>query len=453
MQTRRIKKWVIILPVIILLAVILSLPAVQSRVDYHARQAYRAIKYWLKPPSEAVFLPSTELDLTPTSEYMALPGDLATPQPSAKLTTAPSPTAALAATATLAPTPTPSPLPASVLLKGFHCERQFMNNCGPATLSMNLSYFDWGKNQLTTSAVIRPNIADVNVMPYELAYYVNEHTELRALWRYGGDLQTIKALLNLGVPVIIEKGFEPFTLKKEGWMGHYNLVAGYDDEKQILTMHDSYLMSYAPWGGQIPEELWDTFIGFDFSYDETEQAWQAFNNVFVVVYPPEKENDVLAALGPLATEEGAARIAYDRAMQETTSLTDVRGQYFAWFNAGTSLVALQDYPAAAAAYDKAFAIYPDIPENQRPYRILWYQVGPYEAYYYTARYQDVINLANLTLGNMAEPSLEESFYWRARSYHALGDEVRAENNLRSSLKYHPGYIPSVTLLQELGKTP
>ncbi len=457
MQTKRIKRWAIIISVVALLAVIFSLPAVQSRVVYHSQRAYRAVKYWLKPPSEAVFLPSTELNLTAAPESTSLPTTPTTPQSMTEPTSVPSPTSALAVTSTLGPTLmptlTPAPLPSNVLLTGFHCERQFMNNCGPATLSMNLSYYDWGKNQLTTSAVIRPNIADVNVMPYELAYYVNEHTDLRALWRYGGDLQTIKALLNLGIPVIIEKGFEPFTLQKEGWMGHYNLVAGYDDEKEIFTMHDSYLMSYAPWGGQIPEELWDTFIGFDFSYTETEQAWQAFNDVFVVVYPPEKENDVLMVLGPLATQEGAARIAYERAIQETTSLTDMRGQYFAWFNAGTSLVAMQDYPAAAAAYDKAFAIYPDIPENQRPYRILWYQVGPYEAYYYTARYQDVINLANLTLGNMAEPSLEESYYWRARSYHALGDEVRAENNLRSSLKYHPGYAPSVTLLQELGKTP
>lgn len=457
MQTERIKRWAIIISIVALLAVIFSLPAVQSRVVYHSQRAYRVVKYWLKPPSEAVFLPSTELDLTATPESTLLPATPTVPQSMAESTSIPSQTAAPAIASspapTLIPTLTSAPLPSDILLTGFHCERQFMNNCGPATLSMNLSYYDWGKNQLTTSAVIRPNIADVNVMPYELANYVNEHTDLRALWRYGGDLQTIKALLNLGVPVIIEKGFEPFTLQGDGWMGHYNLVAGYDDEKEIFTMHDTYLMSYAPWGGQIPEELYDTFIGFDFSYSETEKSWQAFNYVFVVAYPPEKENDVLAALGPLATAEEAAQIAYDRAMQETTSLTDKRDKYFAWYNAGTSLVVLQDYPAAAAAYDEAFGIYPDILENKRPYRMLWYQTGPYEAYYHAARYQDVINLANLTLGNMADPALEESYYWRARSYLALGDELRAENNLRSSLKYHPGYIPSLTLLQEMGITP
>jgi len=245
-----------------------------------------------------------------------------------------------------------------------------MNNCGPATLSMYLSFYDWGKNQLTAGGVLRPNDKDVNVMPYELVDFVNEYTAQHALWRYGGDLQTIKVLLNAGFPVMIEKSFEPYTLRNEHWMGHYNLVVGYDDEKQILTVQDSYLVSYAPWGGQIPQELWDSFIGFDFSYSELEQAWRSFNFVFIVVYPPEKENDLLKALGPHATEEEAYRIAYDRAMQETSSLTDVRDKFFAWFNAGTSLVSLQDYSAAATAFDTAFGIYPDIEQDLRPYRIL-----------------------------------------------------------------------------------
>jgi tetratricopeptide (TPR) repeat protein len=252
---------------------------------------------------------------------------------------------------------------------------------------------------------------------------------------------------------MIEKSFEPYSLRNEGWMGHYNLVVGYDDKRQSLTVHDSYFMSYPPWGGEIPVETWNTFIGFDFSYKELEQAWRAFNNVFIVVYPPEKETQVLNALGPLASVEEANRIAYEHAIQETGSLSSVRDKFFAWFNAGTSLVGLQDYKAAASAYDTAFGIYPDIEVNTRPYRILWYEIGVYDAYFYTGRYQDVINLANQTLGNMAEPVLEESFYWRAMSYYALGDTRRAIDDLRASLKYHPGYAPSMTKLNELGIIP
>jgi len=318
---------------------------------------------------------------------------------------------------------------------------------------MNLSFYNWGKNQNAAAEGLKPNAKDVNVMPYELADFVNNRTELKALWRYGGDLHTLKALVYAGFPVMIEKSFEPYDLRNEGWMGHYNLVVGYDDEKESLTVHDSYLMIKTPWGWKIPPDMWDTFIGFDFSYSELEQAWRSFNYVFVVVYPPEKEEDVLNALGPLAEKADACRIAYDRAMEETSSLTYVRDQYFAWFNAGTNLVCLEDYAAAAAAYDTAFGIYPEIPKETRPYRIMWYESGPYSAYYHSERYQDVISLANQTLGNMAEPVLEESYYWRALSYLALGDQNKAINDLRTSLKHHPGYIPSLDMLNQLGVSP
>lgn len=467
MKNKRKKTLLVIIAAVVLLAVVLSLPPVWSRVVYHSSEVYRIVKYWVQPPNKAVFVPSTHdngfgatsvsaatLPDSPTpqltTEPTTIPSDALTPQPITGPTTISSQSTP---EATFTPTPTSPPLPSSVLLKGITCERQSMNNCGPTTLSMYLSYYDWGKDQNTVAAVLKPNAKDVNVMPYELVDFVNTHTAQHALWRYGGDLQTIKALLNAGFPVMIEKSFEPYTLRDEGWMGHYNLVVGYDDETQILTVQDSYLIMYTPWGGEIPREQWDSFIGFDFSYSELEQAWRSFNFVFIVVYPPEREKDVLNALGPLATEEEACRLAYDRAMQETSSLTDVRDKFFAWFNAGTNLVCLQDHGTAATAYDTAFGIYPNIKQDSRPYRILWYESGPYSAYYYAGRYQDVINLANQTLGYMADPVLEESYYWRGLAYYALGDTTRAIADLRASLVCHPGYAPSVAMLEQLGRTP
>jgi len=463
LNSRPVRKiWLVIIAGVVLLAVVLSLPPVWSRVVYHSSEAYRTVKYWLQPPSEAVFVPSTYgTDLAPTLVSTAITAVVPTTGPSATpsqstseaILTPTGPTAIPSPEAILTPAPTSAPLPPSVLLTGISCERQLMNNCGPATLSMYLSYYDWGKNQNASAAVLRPNEKDVNVMPYELVDFVNQHTAQQALWRYGGDLQTIKALLNAGFPVMIERGFEPYTLRSGGWVGHYNLVVGYDDDRQSLTVQDSYLMSFAPWGGQVPQELWDTFIGFDFSYVELEQTWRSFNYVFIVVYPPERENDVLTTLGPLATEEGACQIAYDYAMQETSSPADVRDEFFAWFNAGTSLVCLQDYGAAATAFDTAYSIYPNINQDSRPYRIIWYETGPYTAYYYAGRYQDVINLATQTLGYMAEPVLEESYYWRALSYYALGETTRAVADLRTSLEYHPGFAPSVTMLEQIENTP
>lgn len=102
-----------------------------------------------------------------------------------------------------------------------------------------------------------------------------------------------------------------------------------------------------------------------------------------------------------------------------------RDLFFAWFNRSPSLVALQDYAGAAASYDQAFGLYLRILENERPWWMLWYQTGPYWAYYYSGRYQAVIDLATKTLDYMSEPILEESYYWRALAQEARGDDPAA----------------------------
>ena len=128
-----------------------------------------------------------------------------------------------------------------------------------------------------------------------------------------------------------------------------------------------------------------------------------------------------------------------------------RDLYFAWYNRGTNLVSLGDYAGAAQAYDEAFKIYPTIPEKNRPWRNIWYQTGPYFAYYYTGRYQDVVNLAKTTLDYLSnEPTLEESWVWKARAEAALGDTKTAIDDLHSALKYHEGFIPAMQELQSLG---
>ncbi len=183
-------------------------------------------------------------------------------------------------------------------------------------------------------------------MPYELADYVNENTDFNALVRIGGDLYTIKSLINAGIPVMVEKGFYiPSTEKSPnmGWMGHYELVNGYDDAKGIFYNHDSYL----PLIVGTDEADGVSFIyntanhNFEIPYDDFYDDWRAFNYTFIVVYPDSKTNDVLNLLGALATEESAYQIARDRANLETTTLTDPYQQYFAWVNLGSSLVKME----------------------------------------------------------------------------------------------------------------
>jgi tetratricopeptide (TPR) repeat protein len=313
------------------------------------------------------------------------------------------------------------------------------NNCGPATLSMNLSYWKWSGNQDSIAPIVKPNSRDKNVMPYELQDYLQNNTDFQSILRDGGDMQTLKQLVNAGIPVMIEKGF---STVEQGWMGHYELVVGYDDTKNEFLTQDAYLQISSP----------DSKY-FSITYDDFYQNWRAFNFVFLVVYPQEKQNDVMNLLGPLWDEPTAFQIAHDRALSETTSLTDARDRFFAWFNLGSTLVKQLDYSGAANAFDQAYLLMPDIAEKLRPWRIMWYQTGPYYAYYYTQRYNDVINLANTTLNPMAEPVLEESYYWRGLAEAKLGDQTSAIADLKKSMTVHPGFGPAVSALQQMGVTP
>ena len=113
---------------------------------------------------------------------------------------------------------------------------------------------------------------------------------------------------------------------------------------------------------------------------------------------------------------------------------------FSWFNAGSSLNSLGRYEEAAAAYDQARNL-------GLPFRMLWYQFGPYESYYRTGRYDDVIALANATLATTS--NLEESYYWRGMARLAQGDPDVARADFEAALHYHPGWSPAVEALGQL----
>jgi len=404
----------ILIVVLIGIPVIYNLPPVQERVGWRVAELFARFKYAISPPEQMVFIPEKH-NLLATSPVPAVTAPT-------KIPTNSMPVASPIPTATL------KPLPQNIQLNGFRHEYQVWNNCGPATLAMALSYWGWDENQQPIATFTKPNPRDKNVMPYELTAYVEQETQFAVILRVGGDIDLLKRFIASGIPVILEKGFE---LPKDGWMGHYVLLTGYDDSKGRFIMQDSY---YGP------DQVMD--------YADLVSYWRAFNFTYLAVYPPERKAEIESILGPYLDEQYSYRAAAQTASNDIYTLAG-RDQFFAWFNRGTSLVQLQDYAAAAEAYDEAFVIYPDIPNKERPWRMLWYQTGPYWAYYYTGRYQDVIKLATTTLDAMSEPVLEESYYWRALAREALGDTEGAIKDLRSALKYHPGFEPALTQLQLL----
>jgi tetratricopeptide (TPR) repeat protein len=296
---------------------------------------------------------------------------------------------------------------------------------------MLLSYWGWEGDQTVTAAVLKPRREDRNVMPYEMLDYVNSQTEFTGVVRYGGNIELVKKLVAAGYPVLIERGL---VTTKEGWMGHYGIITGYDDAKQQVRIPDSYL-------GDIT-----------MSYDEISRYWDQFDDIYLVVYPYDKTEEVVSILGPQWDQEYNLRFALE---QTTARIDQLEGMdlFFAWYSRGSILVELQDYAGAAVAYDQAFAVYDQLPTDQRPWRVFWYQTGPYFAYYNTARYQDVLNLANYVLEITTEDAIPETWVWRGRANKMLGNWDAAVSDFKSALEWHPDWWVAENELAAMGVTP
>ena len=441
MQDRFNRKWLIPISILILVG-LYYVPPIHSRLAWRLDAFRTQLRYAVNPPEEAVFQPTqqAQVDLAVTKIMQTLQGTLTPPAPVETSTPKPGPT--------LKPTITTTPLPATVMLEGVKYEHQHgrLNYCGPANFSMALTYWGWDGNRDVIGKAVKPTDEDKNVMPYELQDFILDNVPgMSSIVRYGGDIETLKRLVAAGFPVVAEKGiYETDVNGKYSWMGHYAFVTGYDDTQDFIIYQDTYQPPGSEPGANRKIHT-STFM----------EGWRAFNYVFVVVYPGEKEGEVLNLLGPYADDQWASQHALSVAQSESQTLSDI-DRFFAWFNVGTSHVALFQYADAAIAYDYAFNIYADLNTNEsvRPYRMMWYQTGPYKAYYYTNRFADVINLADTTLNDtIAEPVLEESLYWRGMAYYMAGKTDLAVSDYRAALSVHPNWIPATQAMQDLGIQP
>ena len=416
---------------VVLLALIVAvIPPLRERALYRLDELNTRIFFTFSQPEKTVFVPEKQVQTAVMQTLVVLTPEVTATQPLPAVT----PTAGPTATATIVPTA----LPAMVQLTNvpYIDQHGLWNYCAPSNLAMQLSFWGWKGKRTDIGAVVKPVDLDKNVMPYELADYVNSNTDYKAIVRYGGTVDVLKKIVAAGFPVLVEKGvyFPEAATGQVSWMGHYNIVLGYDDASQQFITHDSFL----------PDGKFKHF-----GYDELKQQWRAFDYIFLIVYPSDHWDTLAQALGSYADENQSYTLAQDIATNEMGSTTGV-DHFFAIFNRGTNLVKQQDFLGAAGVYDEAYNFYATLPEKIRPYRMTWYQTGPYFSYYYAGRYHDVVTLADTTLGSTPDPYLEESYYWRSMAEVKLGQRDTAVKDLCASLKAHPAFPPSVSLMQDLG---
>lgn len=328
----------------------------------------RLVNHSLNESAEsASFIASPQFDISPASAQLSQ-GPASTPLPS--------PTLVLS-------------VPTQYMLKGGRQVFQTYNNCGPASLSMALSYYGIDVSQQTLGQSLRPwqnaygDNDDKSVTLQELAEKSQEYG-LVAYFRPAGNIAVIEQLVALDLPVLTRT-----WLHAGEDIGHFRVIVGYDQQKQQLWQDDS-------------------FQGDDrvYSYADFLNLWQAFNYEFLVLVPAQKQAAVEAILqaGALQDENQAWEKALAGAGQEAVlaaQAKDSHRQVFAQFNQITALYHLQRYQEAVAQYQEIAA--------QLPSRMLWYQLEPILAYYQLGEYESVLQITQyiLTNGNEAYAELYE----------------------------------------------
>jgi tetratricopeptide (TPR) repeat protein len=387
------------------LAGLLILAVLMYQIPYvHSRLSWRIEKFFIY--TENVINP---IGPVPT----ALP---VTVQPvTATITSTATPLIEL--TPTITPTATLPPLPPQASIASPPFEKQTPNNCGPAVLSMALHIYGWEGSQADIAGFVKPVLQDRNVNPEELRYYVRTQAGwLNLEYRVGGSLDTLKRLIAANYPVIVESvtSLDPNDAlgpNDDLWAAHYLLLTAYDDATQEFTIQDSY-------------------HGADLkiSYAQLVEDWRPFNNLYMVIYFPQFEEEVKTLLGS-NWDPGLNRQTALDASQAATVETPTDA--FAWFNYGSNLVYFDRYEEAGAAYDKAREI-------GLPLRMFRYQFGPFLAYFHADRNEDLLVLADYARG--VTDMSEEAWLWYGYGLYRNGDYDGARKAWQKADSINPNFF-------------
>ena len=360
------------------------------------------------------------------------------PQPAVAVTPGPTPTVreeptsspTLAPTLAVSPTPTltPTPLPESVSMPSPSWEKQTPNNCGPASLSMFLRFYGWEGDQGLVAEMLKPLTEDRNVNVEELVYFARTRAGwLNTEYRVGGDIELMKKFLGAGIPVMIEEGMsldQTYWPGDDRWAGHYLLLTGYDDAAQAFTAQDTYYGA-------------DQVV----PYTRVQKNWQAFNYVYILIYRPEQAETVKALLGENWDVDANREYALSLAQAEAEADPE---NAFAWFNVGSNLVYFERYREAAEAYDTARNL-------GFPQRMLRYQFGPFFAYFFGTRNDDLLALAEYAL--KITPNSEEALLWRGWGRYRAGDRNEAIADFQAALQHNPTYQDAQYALDFVASNP
>ena len=328
--------------------------------------------------------------------------------------------------ATILPSPTPtqvisliSPPPTKTLENDYHVFQTF-NNCGPAALSMALSYYGINISQQELGNELRPwqntqgDNDDKSVTLEELGEKARDY-DLIPYHRPNGNIDLLKMFIAYDLPVIAR------TLTKLNEdIGHYRVVKGYNAQTGQIIQDDSLQN----------KNLW-------FSYDDFSLLWNQFNFEYLVLVPQDKEKIAEIILG----EDKDPKVAWEKAATNARQQLAINpNDMYARFNLSVALYNIGNYQESVDEFEKV--------ENQLPFRTLWYQIEPIQAYYELGNYQRVFEITDRIINNWNR-AFSELYYLRGQSYLKQNNSEAAHQEFEKAVFYNQNFKPAQNALKNM----
>lgn len=299
-----------------------------------------------------------------------------------------------------------TPAEVKTLPNDYHIFQSF-NNCGPAALSMALSYYGINVSQSQLGQQLRPyqisggDNDDKSVTLEELAQKAKEY-DLIPYHRPNGNIDLIKLFITYDIPVLTR------TYLKEGEdIGHYRVVKGYDQLSGQIIQDDSLQGK-----------------NLRYSYSAFNNLWKDFNFEYLVLVPKEKQEIAEAILG----EDLNQKIAWQKAVKlSQAALEQNPDDVVARFNLSVAYYNIGEYQKSVEEFEKV--------ENRLSFRTLWYQIEPIQAYYELSNYTRVFEITERIL-NYHNRAFSELYLIRGEIYKKQGNIEAARLEFEKAYLYN-----------------
>ena len=308
------------------------------------------------------------------------------------------------------PTPTSFqlsiPTESKTLTNGIHVFQTF-NNCGPAALSMALSYYGIYETQAKLGQDLRPyqvpggDNDDKSVTLEELAEKSREY-EFVPYHRPNGSIELIKLFITYDIPVIART-----LIKVNEDIGHYRVITGYDGSTNEIFQDDSLQGK-----------------NLRYSYDDFNTLWKKFNFEYLVLVPKDKKEIAEAILRYEVDALESWKVAVKNAEAQLVEAPD---DIYARFNLSVALYNIGDYQGSVEKFEKV--------ETKLSFRTLWYQIEPILAYQKLKNYDRVFQITDKVL-NYHNRAFSELYIIRGKIYLEKGQKNLAKSEFEKAYLYN-----------------